>query len=65
MENLKDLQKIIADLDEATLAALEDSLREARREMLPKVDIDSIRPGMTADEIARTRAEIVRVLAGR
>ena len=65
MDNLNNLHTIIARLDDSTLNALEASVREAREQKRARVDIDSIRAGMSADDIARTRAEIARVLAGQ
>lgn len=65
MDTLKALQKTIDGLDDSALSALEDCVRDAREQKRFKLDIDSIRAGMSADDIARARAEIARVLSAK
>jgi hypothetical protein len=60
-----ELQKAVAGMDENALAALETSVREAREQKRAGFDISTIKAGMPAEDLARARAEINRVLAGR
>ena len=60
-----DLQKTIEGMDSAGLDELAGKVRDAQEAKRDKLDINSIRPGMSPEEVARARAEIAKVLAGK
>ena len=62
MDKSNDLQTIVTRLDDSTLTTLEKCVQEVREQKRVKVDINSIRAGMSSEDLARTRAEIARVL---
>jgi hypothetical protein len=60
------LEKLVKDLDEQSLAELH---RSAAAEMESRrrgagMRLEDIRPGMSAEDIARARAEIAAILRG-
>jgi len=47
---IEDARKLTKDLDDEGLAAMADAVNSEVRDRQPKVSLDSIRPGMSADE---------------
>lgn len=56
-------RSIFDGLDDAGFAEAEADFNAAREARRPKVDLNDIKPGMKAEDLARVHAEIARIAA--